>query len=274
MEIPDLGMSEDDKIDLMNSLIARWRLPGLMRIRPRDVIPDTTNRENTGLSPVHVHYIACQMEANGFQPRGSGPNGGHELPILIAENSRSRYGAESCSKWGVSVAEHAELPRVPAMLALGEAARTQALAQASAAGQSPGSLLFLDDEDEQPPFADGRGEFYTSLGNGHFFQALNLIGTRHACMFKVTGATEAPERRYTSGEDARLRSAIEDGVECLVLRNEISEKERKFVSKMLNSAFEYLRQENTPSFCRPSLKKPTRTIAAEKRVFVTPLPCL
>ena len=34
-------------------------------------------------------------------------------------------------------------------------------------------------EDLQPSVV----EFFTSLGNGHFFQALNLFATRHPCLF-------------------------------------------------------------------------------------------
>lgn len=46
-------------------------------------------------------------------------------------------------------------------------------------------------------------------------------------------------QRYTLGCDARLRRAVEVGVEAVVLRSGIAKTERKFISQMLNSTFEY-----------------------------------
>ena len=62
-------MNQAQKVAALNALIAEWREPGFVRVKPARVIPDTTNREGTGVSAMHVHYIAVSMQMNGFTPR-------------------------------------------------------------------------------------------------------------------------------------------------------------------------------------------------------------
>ena len=228
-----LAMSEDDKIAKMNDLITRWRLPGLVRVQPSQVIPDTTNRENTGLSTVHVHYIACKMESDGFQPRGT-PNG-HDLPIVVQENCESALGLESLMRWQAALVESkgvlaSRLPPYtpPASAAYASDASTAAAALSAASASVASSASSASTSSPYPPF-------FTSLGNGHFFQALNLFGARHRCLF----AEDGEDRRYRTDQDPLLRVAVERGVECVVLGPGMTHADRKFVSQMLNSAFEY-----------------------------------
>ena len=156
----------------------------------------TTNRENTGLSVVHCHYIACQMEADGFQPREHAK--GHDLPVVVRESSGSDLGRESVCKWLKALDETRGFPP-------------------------------LQVDPEMPGL-----EIFCSLGNGHFFQSLNLFGTRSVCLFG-----EGEERAYSMDSDARLQKAVHEGVASIVLKPGITRKDRKFVSLMLNSAFEY-----------------------------------
>ena len=70
--------------------------------------------------------------------------------------------------------------------------------------------------------------FYTSLGNGHFSQALNLF--RHGRPSVFTGVAFDPTG------DAALRDALENGVPSLVLDGSaLSIQDRKYISLMLNS---------------------------------------
>ena len=243
-EEPDLemlGMSEADKISTMNRLIEMWREPALSLVCPALVVPDTTNRENTGLSPVHVHYIACRMEADGFQTRGL--SGGHELPIVVRENTSSRLGAESVAKWHVAVKDaQGAFPPPPAGPLLGTVAP---LPPVPAGNESLPCLIQGIHKDRMCDVPSGHSHFFTSLGNGHFFQALNLFGHSHPCLFAdeaggvATSDGAYSQRRYDVGSDRALRFAVDSGVQCVILRAGISERARKFISRMLNSAFEY-----------------------------------
>ena len=133
VHIPDWTlMGEIPKIKLFNHVLDHYREPGrLKRVLPRLVIPDTTNRSNTGLSVEHVHWIASKIQSEGFVPRsGSGKfSRGHDLPILIRESSTTEFGPESLKKWQAQLNDPAFPP------------------------------LRLDDD-----------QFFGSLGNGHFFQ--------------------------------------------------------------------------------------------------------
>ena len=244
-----LAMSEDDKIAKMNDLITRWRLPGLVRVQPSQVIPDTTNRENTGLSTVHVHYIACKMESDGFQPRGT-PDG-HDLPIVVQENCESALGLESLMRWQAALVESkgvlaSRLPPYtpPASAAYASDASTAAAALSAASAASSASSTSASSTSSASASSSASSTssasspyppFFTSLGNGHFFQALNLFGARHRCLF----AEDGEDRRYRTEQDPLLRVAVERGVECVVLGPGMTHADRKFVSQMLNSAFEY-----------------------------------
>jgi len=78
-----------------------------------------------------------------------------------------------------------------------------------------------------PPFLlEGKQDFFCSLGNGHFSQALNL--------FRVGAQSLWASRCYAVGKDQALREAIEDGVESVVLSRDMPTEDRRFMAEMLN----------------------------------------
>jgi len=166
----------------------------LKSIPPRLVIPDFSNRGHTGLSVEHVHYLATSFKEKGFQKRKG--NQGHDIPVLVMEPSSSELGKKSIANW-----------------------RSK-----------------LEDEPGFPPKDHYERLFsqqilYTSLGNGHFNQALNLFGNE--CESIYGG------KRYTVDADAALREAIEQGVSSIVLTGDIPLRERETISRLLNSKREY-----------------------------------
>lgn len=56
---------------------------------PSRVVPDSTNRENTGISVLHMHYIAVSMQTKGFIPRDDLTGEGHDIPFLVREKTFS-----------------------------------------------------------------------------------------------------------------------------------------------------------------------------------------
>jgi hypothetical protein len=79
-----------------------------------------------------------------------------------------------------------------------------------------------------PPtrISDATPEFFCSLGNGHFSQALNLFRNDSRSIF-----TGEP---YSVGKDDNLRQALDEGVSSIVLSCTMPLHDRKFVSEMLN----------------------------------------
>lgn len=188
-------LSEEEKITRFNIVLDRYREKGFKHVKPCQVIPDTTNRGNTGLSGNHAHYIACKMSDEGFSPRkGNGPSArGHDLPLLVREGFDTVNGRESWRKW-----KH-QIDMEPGVFA------------------TP---------------SGGRSRFFTSLGNGHFFAALNLFDSNASCLWDRS-------RIYTVGSDVHLRSALRNGVRSIVLRRDIPRRERRFLSEVLNSSFTF-----------------------------------
>ena len=304
-------LTERQKIFALNLLIEQWREPQLVVVKPNLVIPCTTNREHTGLSAVHVHYIASQMQEGGFKKRKR-DGSGHDMPVLVREDVRapSSLGMESLRKWTRSCAAQPHFPPVAPHVAAALHAdrysgggslfqqlnsdRSVALpgidpdaanGRHGGGGSSSSTPSSIDRQASEPgesaPLAHVNSQeacFFCSLGNGHFFQALNLFGSRHPKMFDsavdvdesaVAAAKEAASRgviadrqdatpdttgpaaasagggppaerpRYSAAGDAVLREALDIGVEALVLRADMPKAERKFVSLMLNSTFEY-----------------------------------
>ena len=90
------------KILEMNQLITDW----CELMHCGSLIPDTTNWENTGISPVHVHYIMCKMWDEGSKPFFSAKECSHELPIVMHKTSESRLGCESVLKWGQAILDY------------------------------------------------------------------------------------------------------------------------------------------------------------------------
>jgi hypothetical protein len=179
IDVPDWSlMSEEKKISLFNAVLAHYREPGLQRVLPRHVIPDTTNRSNTGLSVQHVHWVASKMQKEGFTPRSSAVHGGggggdrrgrggasaqqgHDLPIVVRESTYTEYGPESLLKWQL------QLQSEPGFAPL----RLKGVGNGGGDREGDGSGDG-DGSDELPD----RVEFFGSLGNGHFFQV---------CVFRV-----------------------------------------------------------------------------------------
>jgi hypothetical protein len=190
-------MSEEEKISRFNRVLDYYReIPKtLFSVKPIRVVPDTTNRGNTGLSVRHAHFIACRMRDRGFIPRSGNGDAmkGHDLPILIRESSASELGAETLNKWRTQVEK-----------TIGFAPISESLSQDT---------------------------FFASLGNGHFFAALNLFRTNSKCLWR--------EEHYDARKDDNLERAIMSGVPSVILRADIPRRERRFLSEVLNSAFTY-----------------------------------
>mmetsp|Transcript_153307 Transcript_153307/g.491599 ORF Transcript_153307/g.491599 Transcript_153307/m.491599 type:complete len:364 (+) Transcript_153307:150-1241(+) len=179
--------SELEAVQRLNELMDRWREGPLVRVRSCDICPDWTNRAQTGLSVDHVHYLASQIAAEGFRSRRRGAEPSHDVPVVLREDSEdSEMGCAALERWR-SVA---------------------------------GTCGF-------PPFLlDGKREFFCSLGNGHFSQALNLFRTGAQGLFSG--------RWYEIGSDAALQEALDDGIDSIVLSREMPVEDRRFVSEMLN----------------------------------------
>lgn len=182
------------ELKLLNDLIVQYRLPGLRKVPPRLVIPDFSNRGHTGLSVEHVHYLATSFRDKGFQPRKA--DQGHDIPVLVQESSSSVLGKKSIENWRSKIQEEAGFP---------------------------------PKEHYERTFAGQ--EIYTSLGNGHFNQALNLFANECSSIYNG--------KQYLIANDRHLREAVEQGVSAIIIRGEITLKDREVISKLLNSKREY-----------------------------------
>mmetsp|Transcript_65007 Transcript_65007/g.107781 ORF Transcript_65007/g.107781 Transcript_65007/m.107781 type:complete len:388 (-) Transcript_65007:71-1234(-) len=183
---------EQQAVAQLNALIQRWREGPLVRVRSCDICPDWTNRAQTGLSLDHVHYIATLMQRNGFKSRRRGArteDGAHDVPVLIRESADSTLGKGALEKWRSATTEKQGFPR------------------------------FL---------LEGQTNFFCSLGNGHFSQALNL--------FRTNGRNLWTDHIYDVGSDEALQEALDDGVESVVLSQDMPIADRRFVSEMLNKS--------------------------------------
>lgn len=184
------ALSEQEAVRRLNELIERWREGPAVPVLSCDVCPDWTNRAETGLSVEHVHYIAALIAGQGFKSRRRGlgtQDGAHDVPILVREVVGSELGGGALRKWREATSTTKGFP---------------------------------------PYLLEGKEEFYCSLGNGHFSQALNLFRTATCNLWT--------ERPYIVGADEALAEALELGVESVVLSREMPVAERRFVSEMLN----------------------------------------
>eukprot|EP00873_Tetraselmis_striata_P034687 jgi/Tetstr1/454951/TSEL_041812.t1 len=111
---------------------------------------------------------------------------GHDIPVLVRESADSELGSLSLARWRARVREVAGFPPVEV---------TETL-------------------------------FFTSLGNGHFSQALNC--------FRCNMRSILTGRRFEVGEHAALRAALRDGVPSIVLRSNTPRADRKAISLLLN----------------------------------------
>jgi len=183
-----------EELKILNNLVSEWREPGMTIVPPRLVVPDFSNRGHTGLSVEHVHYLATSFRDKGFQPRKG--NQGHDIPVLVREPTSSELGRKSIQNWRSKLADEEGFP---------------------------------PKEHYEQLFA--QREFYTSLGNGHFNQALNLFGNECRSIYG--------NKQYIIGNDVALRNAVEEGVRSIVLRPGIALRDRETISKLLNSKREY-----------------------------------
>jgi len=184
--------NEFEAVARLNALIERWRVGPLVRVRSDDICPDWTNRAQTGLSVDHVHYVASMIQSEGFKSRRRGlcvKDGAHDVPVLIRETAQGELGKGALRKWQEHTAANPDFP---------------------------------------PFLLEGKQEFYCSLGNGHFSQALNLFRCGCKCLYA--------DGVYDASTDKALLEALEDGVDSIVLSSDMPELERKFVSEMLNKA--------------------------------------
>jgi hypothetical protein len=117
---------------------------------------------------------------------------GHDIPVVVREPIDSPFHAEALKVWSERVAEEEGFP---------------------------------------PIRVDPSAEFFTSLGNGHFFQALNLF----AC---ECGGINT-DRVYRIGGDTALREAIEAGVPSIVLKHQTPKPVRSKIAELLNSKREF-----------------------------------
>jgi len=192
-ELSSSAQAEKDAKDiaLLSALISQWRETDLCRIRSRLVVPDITNRAQTGLGVELMHFVASSMQAKGFQKRKG--TQGHDIPVVVREPPGDFFHSEALRIWRERVAEEEGFPPVRA----------------------------TDEE-----------EIFTSLGNGHFFQALNCFACQHPRINE--------EGCYNVGQDANLSDALEAGVPSIVLRHETPRPVRAKIAELLNSKREFM----------------------------------
>eukprot|EP00928_Gymnodinium_smaydae_P040209 TRINITY_DN27306_c0_g1_i4.p1 TRINITY_DN27306_c0_g1~~TRINITY_DN27306_c0_g1_i4.p1 ORF type:complete len:436 (-),score=54.23 TRINITY_DN27306_c0_g1_i4:93-1400(-) len=88
------------------------------------------------------------------------------------------------------------------------------------------------EEEGFPPVRISPGdEMFTSLGNGHFFQALNLYDCK--CQFLNSAGN------YAIGNDEALRDAVMTGVPSIVLRASTPRPVRAKLATLLNAKHEF-----------------------------------
>lgn len=185
------GSKDREEVTLLAALVQQWREPTTSRVCSWQVVPDFTNRAQTGLGVELMHFVATSMAEKGFQKRVGGH--GHDIPVVVREPPNSPFHAEALSIWKKRVGEEPGFPPVRAR------------------------------EDQ---------ELFTSLGNGHFFQSLNLFATECRNI-------NDDSRGYRIGADAPLREAIERGVPSVVLRHECPRPVRAKIAALLNSKREF-----------------------------------
>lgn len=116
---------------------------------------------------------------------------GHDIPVLVRQPPGNPAHDEALSFWRARVAE----------------------------------------EEGFPPVRIGDEELFTSLGNGHFFQALNLFETEWRSINQ--------DGCYSIGEDTALANAISSGVPSIVLRSSTPRPVRAKIAVLLNSKREF-----------------------------------
>lgn len=188
----------EEDVSHLSDAISKWRIPGLHHVRPALTIPDFSNRSHTGISVEHMHYLAKSFMDKGFQKRDNASHKGHDMPVVVLEKPSTEWGAKSIENWRSKVVEDDGFP----------------------------PISHYEKTFRAP-------ELYTTLGNGHFFQALNLVGT------ECSTINESGDKHYSIGKDSLLADAINTGVPSIVLKTETPMEVRQLVSRLLNSKREY-----------------------------------
>ena len=184
----------------LKRLIDEWREKDTVTVNSSNIVPSGSNRDDTGLSLDHVHFIATQILLNGFRGRlGLNLNVRerkrrrvHDIPVLCRGTAECPIASESLEIWRAIVRR----------------------------------------ERRFPPIVVNEQAFFTSLGNGHFSQALNLF--RHMHPSKFTGIPFS-----IPAADVALKHAVVNGVESIILRTETPVNVRRRIAKLLNAAHDY-----------------------------------
>jgi len=178
---------DKEEVALLSTLILQWReQEATVKVLPRQVVPDFTNRAQTGLGVELLHFVAISMRDSGFQKRQG--TQGHDIPVVVREPPHSATRKEALEVWTKRVAEEEGFPPVQA-------------------------------EDHE--------DLYTSLGNGHFFQSLNL--------FACGCASINEDNRRFEVKDPLLAEAISDGVPSIILQHTTPRPVRAKIAALLNS---------------------------------------
>jgi len=135
-------------VDELNRLLAAYAdSPRVRRVRCRDVVPDGTNREHTGVSLEHAHAIALSMCRDGFDAR-------HETPVVVRTSAAELFASDAYGRWVRFCAENrAATP--PPLRADADETRASLVSRA----------------------------LYTTLGSSHLNVALRLVETDTPSVF-------------------------------------------------------------------------------------------
>ena len=88
-------------VSRLNDLISRWSDPASRRkVRPKDVIPDSTNREGTLVSIEHAHGIAMNILKEGFSES-------HEVPVVVRADAGATLRGDAYKRWRRFVRDNA-----------------------------------------------------------------------------------------------------------------------------------------------------------------------
>lgn len=195
-------VAPSDLVKELKALLERWREPGLYRVRPDLVVPDVSNRDHTGLSVDHIHFIATSMQRSGFRARPSpgdfsqkGNGKPHDIPVYVRGGPKCLIARRSLILMREMACREAGYPDVNI--------------------QEDGSL-----------------GWFCSLGSGHFTQALALF--KHGNLSVFTG-----EPYIVPENDAALSDAVNIGVLSIVLREDTNIEDRRRISYLLNATHEY-----------------------------------
>lgn len=156
----------------LKKLIDSWREPAAVYVDSRLVVPDTSNRSHTGLSVDHCHLIASMMMIDGFRSRD---------PEEQRQHAQRKGAAKGGKAWGEAKQGH----DVPILV--------RGSPSSAISTESLDYWREVTSEDADWPQVTVQQSWFTSLGNGHFMQALNLFHQRKASVFTSQAYVPDPE---------------------------------------------------------------------------------